>query len=700
MRYRIGIDVGGTFTDFLLMDQEGSSWIYKKPSTPEDPSIGVMDGLGAMADDHGMEIGEFVQHVNTIVHGTTVTTNATLTETGARTGLLATKGLRDVLQMRRGIREELYDNRYQPPRPLVPRYLRRPVEERVDYRGEVVIPVQKRDILEAIEKFKHHGVEAVAICFMHSYANDCHEKATAKIVSSHLPEAYLTISSEVLPQIRLYDRVSTTVLNSYVGSILRGYLERLVRKLKDLKFRGVFLVMQSNGGVTSPEVAVKWAASTLLSGPAAGPIAGMAFTGVQGYQDCITIDMGGTSFDSALIKDRKPLVTTEGEINRMRIGLPMLQINTIGAGGGSIGWIDEGGLLRMGPQSAGAVPGPVCYGKGGAKPTCTDADLLLGYLNRDYFLGGEMRLDDAAARGAIEKFIAEPLGLTPDEAAAGMYRVINVNMASGIREVSIERGYDPRDFPLVVAGGAGPVHAGMIAMELEIPIIIIPKESSIFCAAGMLLSDLKHDYVRSYHCLLSGAHRGKLRSLYEEMESEGRGILGREGIRPEQMDLLYSIDLRYVGQYHEVRVNCTREEIGGGDFDSIAEHFHRTHDRLYGYWLEETELELVNLRLTCIGETEKPTFQEEPYQGEDCSHLIKGKRPIYLPTIGEFKEAEVYDGMKMVFGHKIRGPAIVEQVNTTLLVPPEFDVLCDRYGSYTMYLKSKQSEVTSRLGLP
>ncbi|NIQ38634.1 MAG: hydantoinase/oxoprolinase family protein [Proteobacteria bacterium] len=699
MKYRIGIDVGGTFTDFLLMDEQGNSWTYKKPSTPRDPSIGVLEGLGAMAVDKELKLRDFIQDVGRIVHGTTVTTNAILTGKGAKTGLLTTKGQRDVLQMRRGIREELYNNRYQPPRPLVPRYLRCPVEERVDYRGEVVTPLQDGDVVEATEKFKRHGVQAVAVCFMHSYANDSHERRAAKIVSSHLPEVYLTISSEVLPQIRLYDRVSTTVSNSYVGPILRSYLNSLMGKLEDLKFRGIFLVMQSNGGVTSPEVAVRWAASTLLSGPAAGPIAGMAFSEIQGYSDCITIDMGGTSFDSALIRDRKPLVTTEGEINRMRIGLPMLQINTIGAGGGSIGWIDEGGLLRMGPQSAGADPGPVCYGRGGENPTCTDADLVLGYLNKDYFLGGEMRLDHRGARSAIEKVIGEPLGMDPDEAAAGMYQIINVNMASGIREVSVERGFDPRDFPLVVAGGAGPVHAGMIALELEIPVVIIPKESSIFCAAGMLMSDLRHDYVGSYHCLFSTVDMERLRSFFEEMESQGARLLKREGIEGEKMGFLRSLDIRYIGQYHEVRVNCTREEIADEDIDAIVQRFHRTHDRLYGYCLDATELELVNLRVTCVGETEKPELRGENYQGEDCSHLIKGKRRVYLPSLDKFREVEIYDGMNMAYGNRVKGPTVIEQDNTTVFVPPEYNVVCDRYGNYTMYLRSKESAVNARLGL-
>ncbi|MDH5706637.1 MAG: hydantoinase/oxoprolinase family protein, partial [Candidatus Aminicenantes bacterium] len=498
MAYRIGIDVGGTFTDFLLTSEEGSSEIYKVLSTPDDPSIGLMNGLSEMAKARTTSLGEFIKNVQTIVHGTTVTTNAVLTRKGAKTGLLTTKGLRDALEMRRGIREEQYNNRYTNVEPLVPRYLRFPVEERLDYKGDTVTALKKSDVSDAVKLFKKEGVEAIAICFMNSFADDEHESVAAKIIQEKFPDTYLTVSSEFLPSIRFYDRISTTVLNSYVGPILKRYLTSLLEKLKSAGFKGVLLIMQSNGGVVSPQVAMEKAAATLLSGPAAGPVAGIEYTSVQGYDDCLTIDMGGTSFDAALIKERTPLVTTEGEINRLRLALPMLGIVTIGAGGGSIGWVDEGGLLRMGPQSAGSKPGPACYDLGGELPTCTDADLLLGYLDKDFFAGGKIPLNYDRAVKSIKEKIAEPLGIDVIEAASGMYRVINVNMASGVREVSVKRGHDPREFPLVVAGGAGPVHACMIALELEIPVMIVPKESSIFCAAGMLMSNLKHNFVRTY----------------------------------------------------------------------------------------------------------------------------------------------------------------------------------------------------------
>jgi N-methylhydantoinase A len=494
---KIGIDVGGTFTDFLLIDHEKSE-IYKVLTTPADPSIGLMNGLKEMAKVRNLPLEEFIKKIETIVHGTTVTTNAVLTYTGAKTGLLTTKGLRDALEMRRGIREEQYNNKYSNVTPLVPRYLRYPIEERLNYKGDVITPIKKTDISNAIKLFKKEKVESIAICFMNSFAKKKHEEIAANLIREEFPEIYLTISNKLLPSIRFYDRISTTVLNSYVGPILRSYLLSLTSKLKQAGFKGILLIMQSNGGVISPEIATNMAASTLLSGPAGGPIAGVAYTSIQGYNDCITIDMGGTSFDAALIKDKIPLITTEGEINRLRLAMPMLGIVTIGAGGGSIGWIDEGGLLRMGPQSAGAKPGPACYDRGGKLPTCTDADLILGYLDKDYFAGGKIPLDYKKAEQAIKKFVADKMNLDVVEAAAGMYQVINVNMASGVREVSLKRGYDPREFPIVVAGGAGPVHACMIAMELEIPVMIIPKESSIFCAAGMLMSDLKHDFVRTY----------------------------------------------------------------------------------------------------------------------------------------------------------------------------------------------------------
>ncbi|MFH1134829.1 MAG: hydantoinase/oxoprolinase family protein [Pseudomonadota bacterium] len=699
MKYKIGIDVGGTFTDFLLAFADGTSKIYKVLSTPDDPSIATMNGLGEMARDLDLTLQEFLSQVEVIVHGTTVTTNAVLTYSGAKTGLATTLGVRDALEMRRGVREEQYNNRYKNVKPLAPRRLRRPVRGRLDYQGEEVEPLSLGDVRAAAEVFAAEGVEALAVCFMNSFANPAHEKAAAEILASMLPGAYLTVSSKLLPSIRFYDRVSTTVLNSYVGPILKRYLDSLTRKLTAVNFPGVLLIMQSNGGVISPPAAVETAAATLLSGPAGGPVAGIAYISAQGYDDCITVDMGGTSFDAALIKDRQPTVTNVGEINRLRLALPMLNVVTIGAGGGSIGWIDEGGLLRMGPQSAGSKPGPACYDMGGTEPTCTDADLLLGYLDPGYFAGGKIPLNYDKAFRAVEEKIARPLGLDVFEAAFGMYNVINVNMAAAVREASVSQGCDPRDFPLVTAGGAGPNHAAMIARELEIPVLIIPRESSIFCAAGMLMSDLKHNFVRTYPTLLEKIDPGRFRDLFLEMEREGLALLASEHFPRERVRLHYSLDLRYVKQYHEVGVEIFPSEIETLDFASMAARFHPVHNALFGYSLEDqaTPIELINMRLVAIGVTEKPRFFEQPHDGPDPGRAFKKTRRAYRPVLRVFQDVPVFDGLLLRYGNRIPGPAIIEQVNTTTYVSGMYNVLVDKFGSYTMFIKDREDEFKERI---
>jgi len=689
MSYKIGIDVGGTFTDFLVTDEGLEPRIFKVLSTPSDPSIGLIAGLTEIAAAMGLDLGEMARSVETIVHGTTVTTNSVLTGTGAKTGLMTTIGVRDALEMRRGVREERYDNRYRNVRPLVPRYLRRPVKGRLDYRGEELEPLSLDDVRQAIDLFKGDHAHAVAICFMNSFANHEHERQAAELVRKEMPEAYLTVSSELLPSIRFYDRVSTTVLNSYVGPKLSFYLDRLRERLEEIGFAGILLIMQSNGGVMAPEVAREKASLTLLSGPAAGPGAGLAYARIHGREDCITVDMGGTSFDAALVRDGTPVVVTEGEINRHRIALPMLGIATIGAGGGSVGWIDEGGLLRMGPESAGADPGPACYGKGGGKPACTDADLALGYLDPDFFAGGKLRLDLGAAQEAISRHVAEPLGLSVEEAAAGMYRVINTNMAQGVREITIKRGYDPREFPMVVAGGAGPLHACMICQELEIPMFIVPRESSIFCAAGMLMSDLQHDFVRSFVSVFDGLNWGALEATVEGLVAEGRNLLRAEKIPEERTRFTIGLDCRYVKQYHEVSFPVSMDEIRGRDFESIAARFHREHNRMYGYSLEDegTPIELINVRARAVGLTDKPAFVKDEYAGEDPAGAFKGEREIYLPEERRVQSVPVYDGHKTRHGNRLAGPAIVEQVNTTLLLTSSFACVCDSYGSFAVTRK-------------
>ena len=686
--YKIGIDVGGTFTDFLLMGRDGAGEVFKVLSTPDDPSLAVLEGLSRMAAGRSLELAGFLARVEIIVHGTTVTTNAVLTGNVARTGLLTTRGFRDALQMRRGIREETYDNKTKAPDPLVPRWLRLPVSERVNAEGEILEQIVIGDVDHALARFGENGVEAVAVCFMHAYANPTNENTVAVHVARNMPDAYLSSSAEVLPQVRFYDRLSTTVLNAAVGPILKRYLSSLTKRLEEAGFAGILLIMQSNGGVTSPEAAARLAASTLLSGPAAAPVAGLAYGELHADNSFITVDMGGTSFDACLAIDGAPSITTDARIGKLALALPSLEISTIGAGGGSVGWVDEGGLLRMGPQSAGARPGPACYGLGGERPTCSDANLVLGYLNEDYFAGGAMKLDRQAAERAIETHLARPLGLSLAEAAFGMYRIMNVNMASGIREISVQKGYDPRDFPLICAGGAGPVHACMIAGELEISRIVIPRESSIFCAAGMLRSDLKHDYVRSYHVEFSNTALDgeRLRLALAAMEDEAATALGSENIPAGQRRNRYALDLRYLGQYHEVTVEVGRESLEGPDFGAVSRAFHRAHNRLYGYDLEADgqALELVNLRLTAIGVTDKPAIPRERKQSRDPKKALKGRRPVFLPSEMGYAEVAVYDGDVLRHGNRIAGPAVVEQVNTSLFIPSDFMLECDAYGSFVL----------------
>ncbi|MCC7162119.1 MAG: hydantoinase/oxoprolinase family protein [Anaerolineae bacterium] len=684
--FRIGIDVGGTFTDFLLLDKTGAATLYKTSTTPHDPAIGLLNGLQEMADAHAVSLQEFVRDVELIVHGTTVATNAVLTGNGMPTGLVTTEGFRDASQMRRGIREAQYNNRYRAPEPLVPRHRRLTVRERINYAGECETPLNTQEVCAAAKQLRDERVMGVALCFMQAHANPAHEQQAAEILRRELPDAYLSVSSELAPQIRFYDRTSTTVLNAYVGPLIERYLTNLSARLGELDFRGVLLIMQSNGGVASPQVTKRVAAGTLLSGPAGGPVAGLAFVEPHERGDCITVDMGGTSFDAALIFDRKPLVVTDGRINGHLLALPMLDIHTIGAGGGSIGWIDSAGLLRMGPASAGAQPGPACYGRGGEKPTCTDADLALGYLDPDFFLGGKLKLYLDKARGAIETHIAQPLGMSVEQAAAGMFSVINNHMAEGIRQVSVRRGYDPRDFPLVVAGGAGPIHAAVLATELEIPLLIVPRASSIFCAAGMLLSDLKHDFVRTYTTPWATLSVKRLEELCAAMESEARATLQVERVPQDKQQMYFSADLRYVGQYHEVSVSFTAQELQKFDPDELTARFHARHDQLYGYAVPGAPMELVTLRLTAVGQTVKPQLPRMPKQPAGSDHAIKGKRRAYLPQSDDYAEIPVYDGDKLVHGNRVKGPALIEQATTTVLVPNEYDVECDALGSFVLSL--------------
>lgn len=683
MGYRIGIDVGGTFTDFLLLYTDGRTHVHKILSSREDPSEAVLRGLEDLAALTGAPLAEFLRHVDIIVHGTTVTTNAVLTGNMSTTGLLTTYGFRDALEMRRGVREAFYDNKSIRPASLVPRRLRLPVRGRMDHSGKELEPLCLDDVELAIETFQAEKAEAVAVCFMHAYANPEHEEKVAELVARRMPEAYLSVSNRVLPQVRFYERSSTTVLNAVVGPVLKRYMNNLQRRLAASGFDGVLRIMQSNGGVSSPEAVAALAASTLLSGPAAAPTAGLAAMRPHGEDSFITVDMGGTSFDAAMVVGGQPSITTTGSVNRFALALPSMEIITIGAGGGSIAWIDDG-LLRMGPQSAGASPGPACYGNGGDQPTCSDANLVLGYLSPAFFAGGLIPLDMSAAANAIEKYVAEPLAMDTVRAAYGMYHVMNVNMASAIREISVQKGWDPRRFPLICAGGAGAVHAAMIARELGIGRIVIPREGAIFCASGMLRTDLKHDFVRSYSSVLSDAamDRSVMAELLGSMREEADAVLASEGIAQSNRRYVHSVDLRYLGQYQEVSVEVDADQLSNGHWEAVREAFHERHDHLFGYALREegAVVELVSVRLSALGDTEKPQPLDAPLSEPDVRHLLKGHRDVFQPDSGEFAHTPVYDGDRLQHGNRLEGPAIVEKITTSVFVPAGFTLAVDALG--------------------
>jgi N-methylhydantoinase A len=690
---KIGIDVGGTFTDFVVARAGEPPLIHKTLSTPADPSIAVVEGLAqiAAALDPPRSLEDFARSIGTIVHGTTVTTNATLTRTGASCALLTTEGVRDALEMRRGIREEQYNNRYTNVRPLVPRARRVGVRGRIDRDGRELAPLDLQAVRAALREWRAEGVQAVAVCFMNSFANPAHEHAAAEIVRREMPEAYLSVSTAVLPSIRFYERVSTTALNAYVGPKLGHYLDQLVERLAGIGFGGLLLIMQSNGGVISPQAARDKAALTLLSGPAGGPGAGLFYVGAHGHDRCITTDMGGTSFEASVAVGA-PMVKNDGEIARHKIALPMLDIHTIGAGGGSIGWLDDGGLLRMGPQSAGADPGPACYGRGGKLPTTTDANVVLGYLDPAFFAGGRMALDVQAARRAIDEHIARPMGLTIERAAAGMYRVACNNMAQGVREVTIKRGFDPREFPLIPGGGAGPIHGCLICNELEIPLQIVPREASVLCAFGMLMCELRHDFVRTFVARLESLDWARMSALVGAMADEGRRQLGDERIAPERQRIELRLDCRYVKQYHEVSVAVPLQLVEARDAAAIARAFHAEHLRLYGYSLEaeRSPVEIINLRVQAIGATDRPAYRSEAAGSADAGAAMKGRRSVYIPERDAFAEVAVYDGHRMRCGHRIAGPALVEQQTTAIFVSDSYDCAVDALGSFVLHAKGRE----------
>jgi N-methylhydantoinase A len=658
--FRIGIDVGGTFTDMVAVDADGRVTFAKAASTPRDPSLGVLDGLARLARALGLERGALLAATERIVHGTTVATNALLERKGARIALLTTEGHRDVLEMREGLKDDRYNLRMPRPEPLVSRALRLGVRERLRADGRVEIALDRRSLARAIESLRRADVGAVAVCYLHAYRDGKHEQLTRAAVAEALPGVYVSLSSEVLPQIKEYERVCTTVVNAYVGPILSEYLARLGRRLAEAGYRGPVLVMQSHGGVAPIAEAARLAAGAVLSGPAGGVAASRHCATLTGVGDLITFDMGGTSTDISLVAGSEAALAVDRSVGEHRVALPSLDIVSLGAGGGSIGWADSGGILQVGPQSAGADPGPACYGRGGTAATVTDANLVLGYLDPVRFLGGEAPLDVAAAERALDR-LARPLGLDRTRAAWGVHEVVNTRMAEGVRLVSVRRGVDPRRFALLAFGGAAGLHIADVARRLEIGRVVLPRAASVLSAWGMLATDLRYELVRSHVGDLRGIRPATLRRLFARMEAQARRRLGAfDG----EVRLQRAMDMRYGEQVFEITVPLDGVDLDAPDpMKEIVERFHRRHEELYTYSLRDQEVVLVNARVAAVGVLPAPP--EEPRVGPRPPAPPRTRRRVYLD---DWREVPVFDLEALAPGQIIEGPALFEAATTTALL--------------------------------
>jgi N-methylhydantoinase A len=669
---RIAVDIGGTFTDLVAVDDQGKISRSKALTTPDDLARGIDDCLtGANIDVAGATF---------FVHGSTVTINAVLERKGARTGLITTKGFRDVYEIGRGNRPEGYNLFFKRPVPLVPRDLRLEVEERLYATGEVLKALDEQSAHATIGALKAAGVESIAICLLHSYANPVHEVRLGQLLHRQFPEAYVSLSHEILREFREYERTSTTVLNAYVGPIVNGYLASLERMLGAGGFRGAFRVMQSNGGLMSAETAKKMPVTMMESGPVAGVIAAASLGELLDCRHIISFDMGGTTAKASLIKDFHPEVTSHyyvgGYVSGHPMMLPVVDIVEVGNGGGSIAWIDPAGGLKVGPQSAGAAPGPACYGQGGVEPTVTDANLIVGRIDPEYFLGSGIRLQRDKAADAITEKVGKPLGLSLEEAALGILTIANFNMSLAVRAVSVEKGYDPRDCALVPSGGGGALHAPAIARELAVPRIIIPPMPAHFSAFGMLLADLKHDYVQTFVRELNETTGGEIANAFVILEKSAVDTLKEEGAAPEQIQLRRFLDMRYRGQEYTLPVPVTEDLRALGNFDTIRSRFDQIHQEHYGHSAPKEPVMMVNLRLSALGRFDNRIPPAS--NARDGDRGERGWRPVIF--VDKPLQCPIYLRSGFKAGDRLDGPAVIEELGATILLYPGDRMQVDEFG--------------------
>ena len=685
MGYRIGIDTGGTFTDLIVVDSHGAVELFKTPSTPADPPAAIRNGLESIAERQGSSTRDFLADTDLIIHGTTVALNALIQLKGAKVGLFCTRGHEDSLEIRNGHKEDghRYDFRYPAATMLVPRRLRIPVSERVLSDGSVRLPLEEEDVHRGIEAFRRESVEAVGVSFLWSFLRPEHERRVGEILTEELPGVHVTLSVDLLPQIREYTRTSTVAVNGYVGPGLGRYIDSIEAMLTDLGYANPIRYFQSNGGLTSGRVLSRRAVSALNSGPAAGPSAALHYASSLGQTDVLTLDVGGTSSDISLVRDGKVDLVKDVDIGRYRVGIPLVNVISIGAGGGSIAWIDSHGLLHVGPQSAEADPGPACYMRGGSDATVTDALVVLGYLNQTALLGGRMPIDADAARQVMRAKVADPLGLTLDRAALGIFNIVNANMIGGIRSVSVERGHDPRDFSMVAGGGATAAHAGRLAAELGIRKVIIPRVASGLCAFGEAVADVKHTYLASYTVHLPELDPARLDGLFLELERQGREDLYGEGFADADIYVERSVDMKYVDQVHECRVEIPRFEIDDARIAEIEDAFHRRHEALYTYCERDNVPELINVEVSVYGRSPRLDVPDDGPAGTRRPEPTDHRAGLF----GEYddhRSTPVFEAASLKVGDTVEGPAIVEEESTTIVVFPGSILHLPRSDVYVM----------------
>lgn len=691
MSYRISIDVGGTFTDLLLFDESsGDTRIHKAPTTPRDLTGGVMDALKLAADDLKTSVDGLLSETVSIIHGTTVTTNALLERKVAKVGMICTRGFTDVLPGREGGKENPFNWKIDFPPPFIPRYLIQPVTERINSEGEIVTPLDEGEVREIIRRFKKWNVEAIAVGLIWSIANPIHEKRIGQIIEEEWPEVDYDLSHLVNPIIREYRRFIATAINASLRKTISNYISKLEKLLRENGFVGNFFLMSSSGGILDPAEAVSKPILTVGSGPSMLPLAALEIgVSEKNMNDVIGVDMGGTSFDVAFVRQGEIPLNRESKIRPTeeggdKLGIAKVDVESVGSGGGSIAWIDPAGYLHVGPQSAGADPGPACYGLGGAEPTVTDANLVLGYLDPDYFLGGRIKIYSERAEEAIREKIADRLNIDVVDAASRIYTTVNYDMIAALRNLAIRRGIDPRKMLLVGGGGAFGLHAAEVAKELGVEEILIPKIAGVLSSYGGLFSDIKQDFRATCYTRSDVFDFKGVNSVLTELENRAAKFLERVKVPAKNREFKYFVEARYPYQVHDLDIPLRTNRINQENLSQLIQDFHNTHFRYYAVCDPESHIECISWRVVGIGKTEKPQLKESPHHGEDGSPALKGRRKAYFREAKGFIETPVYEGDKLESGNKIKGPAIIEEPTTTLLVPPQSTITTTKYKNYSL----------------